>query len=56
MRGFSVKLAVLLMASNNDENAVEGLKLKSTEGNGAITNVVDKVKDMGSSNPNPVLI
>ena len=30
MKGFSVKLAMLLIASNSDENGVEGLKLKST--------------------------
>ena len=54
MKGF--KLAVLLMASNNEEIAVEGLKLKNTQGNGALANVVDKVKEMGDSHTSPVSI
>ena len=56
MKGFSVKLAMLLIASNSDENGVEGLKLKSTQGSGAFANVVDKVNEMGASHPGPVSI
>jgi len=44
------------MASNNEENAVEGLKLKNTQGNGELANVVDKVKEMGDAHPSPVSI